>query len=169
MVFQIPPVGSGLHLNNLSENRGPPLCFCDHVVADHGSNESVRRVRRPTAPKELELFVLLPNAGRAVIDPVKLHGYLLSTTHPIGRFKARFFAALGFVAERWSEFATALRAQHLVSEAEAGSLEPHGQFFTIRAMLKGPTGASAVVVSVWLVQTGEDHPRFVTAYPGGAK
>ena len=130
---------------------------------------ALRRVRRPTEPKELELFVLLPNAGRAVIDPVKLHGYLLSTTHPIGRFKARFFAALGFVAERWSEFDTALRAQHLVSEAEAGSLEPHGQFFTIRAMLKGPTGASAVVVSVWLVQTGEDHPRFVTAYPGGAK
>ena len=25
MAFQIPPVGSGLHLNNLSENRGPPL------------------------------------------------------------------------------------------------------------------------------------------------
>ena len=83
-------------------------------------------------------------------------------------FKARFFAALGFTADRWIDFDAALRAQHLVLDAEAGPVEPYGQFFTIRAMLKGPKGTSAVV-SVWLVRTGEDHPRFVTAYPGGAK
>jgi len=44
--------------------------------------------------------VLLPNAYLAEIDPQKLHGYLLSKTHPVGRFKARFFAALGYAAER---------------------------------------------------------------------
>jgi hypothetical protein len=35
--------------------------------------------------------VLLPNAHLAAIDPQKLHGYLLSKTHPVGRFtrKAR--------------------------------------------------------------------------------
>ena len=33
----------------------------------------------------------LKNAQRAVIDPAKLHSYLLSATHPVGRFKAAFF------------------------------------------------------------------------------
>jgi hypothetical protein len=48
--------------------------------------------------------VPLPNADQAVIDSQKLHGYLLSTSHPVGRFKARFFTALGYVGERWQEF-----------------------------------------------------------------
>jgi len=37
----------------------------------------------------------LPNAERAVVDPVKVRDYLLSAVHPIGRFKARFFVAMG--------------------------------------------------------------------------
>ncbi len=40
----------------------------------------------------------MPGAERGVIEDAKLRGYLLSSEHPIGRFKARFFAALGFVA-----------------------------------------------------------------------
>jgi hypothetical protein len=36
--------------------------------------------------------VVLPNPDRAVIDPVKLHGYLLAASHPLGRFTPRFFA-----------------------------------------------------------------------------
>jgi hypothetical protein len=64
--------------------------------------------------------VRLPNADLAEIDPQKLHGYLLSQTHPVGRFKARFFAALGYSAERWSEFEADLRRQHLTQDATAG-------------------------------------------------
>lgn len=61
--------------------------------------------------------MLLPGADRATIDPAKLRDYLLSPTHPIERFKARFFAALGFVPERWLELGEALRIQHLTQEA----------------------------------------------------
>jgi hypothetical protein len=113
--------------------------------------------------------VLLPNADRAEIDPRKLHGYLLSQTHPVGRFKARFFAALGYSVERWHEFEADLRIQHLTQEAQAGESKPEGQVFTIRAILKGPTGQSAVVLSVWFVPAAGGSPRFVTAYPGGSK
>ena len=38
----------------------------------------------------------LPNASRATIDAAKLRDYLLSPAHPVGRFKAPFFAALGY-------------------------------------------------------------------------
>ena len=110
--------------------------------------------------------MLIPNADRATIEPAKLRDYLLSGTHPIGRFKARFFVALGFSADRWGELAEALRIQHLTHDAEPGQATVHGQKFTIRAILNGPAGRSATVVSVWFIPTGSDVPRFVTAYPG---
>jgi hypothetical protein len=113
--------------------------------------------------------VLLPNADLAEIDPRKLHGYLLSTTHPVGRFKARFFAALGYSAERWREFETDLRAQHLTQDALLAESMPEGQVFTIRAILEGPNGQSAVVLSVWFIAVAGGAPRFVTAYPGGIR
>lgn len=112
--------------------------------------------------------MLLPNPDRAQIDPVKLHGYLLSTTHPIGRFKARFFGALGFRADRWQELEAALRAQHLTRDAAFRGTGHYGQRFTIQAILEVPAG-SALVVSVWLVRTGDDYAHFVTAYPGDSQ
>lgn len=113
--------------------------------------------------------MLLPNADRAEIDPAKLRDYLLSSDHPLGRFKARFFGALGFSADRWEQLEAALRAQHLTQDAEPTSIATHGQKFTIRAILKGPTGESASVVSVWFIPAGQNVPRFVTAYPGGGQ
>lgn len=42
--------------------------------------------------------VKLPGAERAFIDPSKVRDYLLSESHPVGRFKAAFFIALGYSA-----------------------------------------------------------------------
>ena len=110
--------------------------------------------------------MLLPNAERAEIDPEKLHGYLLSVTHPVGRFKARFFAALGYSATHWQTLEADLRIQHLTQDAEPGEATPHGQPLVIRAILKGPNGQSAEVVSVWFVRPNA-VPHLVSAYPGG--
>ena len=110
--------------------------------------------------------MLVPSADRATIEPAKLRDYLLSSTHPIGRFKARFFVALGFTADRWGELAEAFRIQHLTQDAEPAPATVHGQTYTIRAILNGPTGQSGMVVSVWFMPTRGDVPRFVTAYPG---
>jgi hypothetical protein len=41
---------------------------------------------------------------------------------------------------------------------------PWGQKYSIRATLVGPSGDSAATVSVWVVRTGKEVPRFVTAY-----
>lgn len=66
-------------------------------------------------------------------------------------------------------FEQALRVQHLSQDAESGIPDGFGQPFTIRAILQGPTGRSAVVVSVWFIRTGDTQPRFVTADPGDTK
>lgn len=109
----------------------------------------------------------VPNARLAVIEPVKLHGYLVSGSHAVGRFKATFFLALGYSAEDWPRLEADLRSQHLSQDATLGEQTPYGQKYSIRATLVGPSGRSAEVVSAWIVRPGEDFPRFVTAYPGG--
>lgn len=42
---------------------------------------------------------------------------------------------------------------------------PHGQKYIVDGILRGPTGLTAVVRTVWIVDTGGDTPRLVTAYP----
>jgi hypothetical protein len=111
----------------------------------------------------------LPNADRAVIDPTKLHGYLLSRSHPVGRFKAVFFSGLGYSSENWQRLAADLRSQHLAHDAVPGKASRHGQTYEIRATLGGPSGRSAAVVSIWFLLAGEEVPRFVTAYPEGRR
>jgi hypothetical protein len=111
----------------------------------------------------------IPNADRAVIDPVKLHGYLLSHNHSVGRLKAAFFLTLGYSLEGWRQLETDLRSQHLFQDATQGNQTRYGQKYAIRATLVGPSGSSAEVVSVWVVRTGEEFPRFLTAYPEGGR
>jgi hypothetical protein len=111
--------------------------------------------------------LLIPNADRAVIEPAKMHDYLLSRSHPVGRFKAAFFQTLGYSSVDWRQLDADLRSQHLPKEAAADESTPYGRKYVIRATLVGPAGASAALVSVWVVRPGEDFVRFVTAYPEG--
>jgi hypothetical protein len=49
---------------------------------------------------------VLPNSHVAVVDELKIRGYLLSFTHPIGRSKAAFFVRFGFGGPNGRGFAT---------------------------------------------------------------
>ena len=109
----------------------------------------------------------ISNAAQAIIDPMKLHGYLLSRTHAVGRFKVPFFEALGYSAEEWRRLDADLRAQHLPQDATPVDATVYGQKYEVRATLVGPANRPARVVSVWIVRRGGDFPRFVTAYPEG--
>ena len=84
--------------------------------------------------------MLIPNADRAVIERAKLHDYLLSRSHPVGRFKAAFFQALGYSSEDWRQLDADLRSQH--REATADEPIPYGQKYVIRATLVGSAAAS---------------------------
>ena len=120
---------------------------------------------RCARPERLQI----PNSDRAVIDPLKLHGYLLSRSHPVGRFKAAFFHSLGYSSENWRRLESDLRSQHLSRDVTLEDETPYGRKCSIRATLVGPSRRSADVVSVWVVRTGEELPRFVTAYPEGGR
>ena len=109
----------------------------------------------------------LPNLEHAVVDSAKVRDYLLSPAHPVGRAKARFFAALGFSHDAWPAFREALLA-HAQGEAELAERSPHGQKYVVRGIPQGPAGQAASVVSVWIVLASEAAPRLITAYPGEA-
>ena len=108
----------------------------------------------------------LPDADRAVVEDAKVRDYLLSPTHPVGRFKSVFFAALGFSADHWSLLRDALLELARTGDAAPGQASPFGLKFEIRAILSGPSGRQASVMTVWMVSNGQDFPHFVTAYPG---
>ena len=108
----------------------------------------------------------LPGAERAEVEPDKVREYLLSASHPVGRFKAAFFVALGYSAERWEQLRDDLLAVARTSDAAApGGPSPFGVKYEVRATLAAPAGRNADVLTVWIVLDGEDIPRFVTAFP----
>jgi hypothetical protein len=113
-------------------------------------------------------WVKLPDAEDAQIEPAKLRDYLLSSTHPIGRFKYRFFSRLGYTSGQWRRLEADLRELAVTGEATPGESTEYGQKYEVRGMLKGPSGRMAEVVTVWIVLAGQETPRFVTAFPGGA-
>ena len=108
----------------------------------------------------------LPAAERAVIEPAKIRDYLLSSSHPVGRFKAPFFASLGYTSANWRRLDEDLRDLAISGDAELGKDSPYGQKYEIRATLRGPSGKSAEVLTVWIVLFGGYMPQFVTAFPG---
>lgn len=107
----------------------------------------------------------LPNADRAVIDQQKLSGYLLSRSHPIGRFKAAFFARAGFDVENWTALAAQLRELARLGQAQPGESSEYDQKYLVSGTLIGPQGGQLAVTSVWIVRAGGDVPRLVTVYP----
>jgi hypothetical protein len=110
--------------------------------------------------------VRLPGADRAVVSADKIREYLLSDAHPIGRFKAAFFAGLGYSAAEWNVLAADLRGHAVANDALATETSAYGQKYEVRGRIAAPSGKTAVIVTVWIVLRGEDFPRFVTAFPG---
>jgi hypothetical protein len=111
-------------------------------------------------------FVRLPNSDRGIVDDAKVRDYLLSSSHPVGRFKSAFFTTLGFSPHDWPALRDALLAFARTADATPGKPSPFGPKFEIRAILVGPSGRQAPVVTIWMIPDGQDFAHFVTAFPG---
>ena len=109
---------------------------------------------------------MLPAAERAHIDPAKVRDYLLSVVHPVGRFKAVVFQALGYKAEEWEKLRDDLLALARSVEAVPGQASAFGQKYEVSGTLHGPIGREAKFTCVWLAPTDDEAPRFITAFPG---
>ena len=106
----------------------------------------------------------LPGSDRVSIDEQKVRGYLLSRTHPVGRFKARVFAAIGFDESNVQAFVSALRSIAAGGEVEEVEDTEFGRKYTVPGDLRGSTG-SLQVVTVWIQETGPEGVRLITVRP----
>lgn len=107
----------------------------------------------------------LPGAERAFIDPAKVRDYLLSTEHPIGRFKANVFRNMGYSRDDWQQLAADLLNIARNGEAELGESTEYGEKYTVDGFLRGPRTGVMHTRTAWIIRSGENFPRFVTAFP----
>ena len=96
----------------------------------------------------------------------KLVDYLLSPTHRVGKHKAAWFTAFGFSRDRWDELESALARHVRKNDVVAWRDRPYGVEYIVEAPLRTPDRRDPIVRSVWIIGTGEEVPRFVTAFPG---
>jgi hypothetical protein len=108
----------------------------------------------------------LPSGEYAIVSRPKICDYLLSPTHPIGRFKAAFFSTLGYTIDNWERLQQDLLELARSGEAFAGQESRYGQKYEVRGTLVGPSGRQADLVTVWIVMSDAPYPQLVTAYPG---
>src|SRR5438477_5858168 len=106
----------------------------------------------------------LPNPDKAIIAKAKLTDYLLSSAHPSGRTKARFFADHGFTPANWQQLEIALR-NHVTEHDATTMITMYGTKYIVEGPLNTPRKTNPMIRAVWFVETGDDAPRFVTAYP----
>jgi hypothetical protein len=106
----------------------------------------------------------LPNAEAAIVPPDKLRDYLLSPTHPIGRYKAAFFRSQGYYQDNWETLAGDIRSLLSASATRLEATE-FGTKYRISGNITEPNGRRFDIVTIWIILNGENTPRLATAYP----
>ena len=107
----------------------------------------------------------LPNYQKAVLPREKLEKYVLDPTNPVGKHKAIIFErVLGFVQSDWDSLGKAILGELAYHEAAMGRRDHYGQRYNVTMPITGPRGRIADVLTAWIIDTGEDYPRFITAY-----
>ena len=107
----------------------------------------------------------LPRSDSAYIPSEKLSGYLLSDSHPVGRSKAQFLLNLGFTQADQSRLDEQLLAIARKEEVSQEVQTEYGTKYVVEGSISTPSGTEAKLRTVWIVESQDRRPRFVTAYP----
>jgi hypothetical protein len=106
----------------------------------------------------------LPGAETAEVEVRKVADYLLSSTHPVGRHKARYFIALGFSDTSIAAFIAEIRRIAVTEDVASVKDTEFGRKYTVIGELIGPAG-TAQVETVWIQDRGQRFVRLVTVLP----
>lgn len=84
---------------------------------------------------------------------------------PFGKTKADFLRSYGF-----NNMNLDILEQGLIDTAQAQDVKEvvtslHGTKYVIDGEVKTPQGDVIMMRTVWIIDKGEENPRFVTAYP----
>lgn len=95
----------------------------------------------------------------------KLTKYLLSETHPVGSSKAKFFRNLGFNETNINRLTESLLRISQENDIKETRSLLYGINYVINGKMETPSGKTVMITTVWFIRTGQNRPRFVTAYP----
>ncbi len=105
----------------------------------------------------------LPNYQKAVIPRSKLEDYALNPAHKDGQHKARLFKSiLGFEKANWQKLEKAILDELPYYEAVFSREDKWGKFYSVSLRIVGLNGNTAIVRTIWKIETGTDYPSFVT-------
>jgi hypothetical protein len=107
----------------------------------------------------------LRNADNALVERAKIIDYLLSSTHPEGKSKAKFFAQFGFSELRPEQLELSLKTHGQTQPVVETKSTEHGVKHILECKVKTPDGRDPCIRSVWIIDAGKTLPRLVTAYP----
>lgn len=108
-------------------------------------------------------FPELPFRDRLRVDQAKIVDYLLSVAN--GRGKAAFFLELGFRIENWEVMADALMKHARTHPVSAMVASRWGARYSVDGIVESPSRRGARVRTVWIVETGSEQTRLITAHP----
>ena len=106
----------------------------------------------------------LPNGNQAQLGD-KLDRYILNPQHPKGKDKATLFKnRLGITLENKEILENILFDVAVNHEAIIYKQDKYGIQYDIKFSMTTEFGKS-LVISCWIIRSGEDFPRLTTAYP----
>jgi Domain of unknown function (DUF6883) len=106
----------------------------------------------------------LPRADEAIIPREKLTRYALDPSHPRGAHKARVFAsALGLRADDWRFLRDQILAALPESPVRGTRITPFGVAYEVVVTIDGLNGATAPVVTTWLIERNAP-PRLTSTW-----
>ena len=107
----------------------------------------------------------LPYGKNAYVPKEKFTEYLLSETHAVGKLKAKFFKSAGFDETNVTQLERVILAIAHDEEVKEVISSPYGKKYVIDGTLSTSSKKKVKIQTVWIIETGEKRPRFVTAYP----
>lgn len=107
----------------------------------------------------------LPNGSKAIIPKEKLLDYVLSEIHATGKFKAKFFRKLGFDETNVRIFEKVLRKLAKSQEVTDVVSSEFGTKYIVDGEIDTPSGKVVNVRTIWIIEKGQNRPRFITVYP----
>lgn len=107
----------------------------------------------------------LHNSNKVIIPREKLIDYILSEIHSTGKFKAKYFRNIGFNETNIHLFEKALRQIAKSEEVKDEIISEYGTKYIVDGKIHSPTKQTVRVTTVWIIEKGQNRPRFVTVYP----
>ena len=107
----------------------------------------------------------IPNNNQSFVADNKITDYLLSEFHEIGKHKADFFRRFGFDVADINTFKDSLIQHSIDRDIEKTKNTDFGVKYELKCEINTPDERNPCIVTVWIVESGETLPKFITAYP----